>query len=99
MGLFDKKIRIADYIYRYTATVKRSRAYIRMYNNVARKVELLERETNSIYKNDNFGYKELDAFVDILNQQNLKKNTINTLVSKLKFILSLMIRDMYKVNS
>lgn len=99
MGIFNKTIRIVDYVKKYAATVKRSAAYIRVYNNIANKLEQFEIESKQTFKNDNFGYKEFCAFVDLLNRQGLKQNTVRSLTDKLKFILSLMIRDMYKVNS
>ena len=99
MGIFSKSIRIANYVRNYAETVKRSSAYIRVYKNIANKLEQFETESKHTFKNDNFGYKEFCSFVDFLNRQGLKQNTVRSLTDKLKFILSLMIRDMYKVNS
>ncbi|MBQ3689701.1 MAG: tyrosine-type recombinase/integrase [Bacteroidales bacterium] len=99
MGIFSKSIRIAKYVRNYADTVKRSPAYIRVYKNIANKLEQFERESKQTLKNDNFGYKDFCAFIDFLNRQGLKQNTVRSLADKLKFILSLMIRDMYKVNS
>lgn len=43
MGIFDKKIRIVDYIRNYANAVNRSSAYIRVYKNLANKLEKFEK--------------------------------------------------------
>lgn len=82
MGIFDKKIRIAEYVRRYAAEVKRGAAYVRVYKNIASKLEGFEAATKKIYRNDNFGYAEFSSFVAFLNGQKLRRNTVAVCVTR-----------------
>ena len=98
MGIFDKKARIAEYVRKYAAAVRRGAAYVRVYKNIAAKLEGFEAATGRPYRNDNFGYAEFTSFVAYLEGQGLRRNSVRNVCDKVKFILSLMAKDAYKVN-
>lgn len=74
----ETKTRFADFIYQHCAKSKRGKDYIRHYRNLARIVELFEKQLGIVVNTDSFDEKISEEFIHFLKGKGYKISTIKS---------------------
>lgn len=98
MGFLSKKALAVDFIRNYAETTKRGNSYKRVYRNIANKLACFSDSENLKVKSNTFDDSMAEKYIEFLESQGLRKNTIKNIWDKTKYMFRLMSKRGFDVN-